>query len=173
MKNTTKYILSALFAAIIAVFAQLTLPLPLGVPLTLQTFAVALCGFLLSHTFGTLSVAVYIILGLIGLPIFAGFGGGPAVLFGATGGFLWGFLILALACALSQRDKNKAIKITLICGGLLLCHLCGVLQFAFVHNTGLGRAFMLVSLPYIPKDFICVFGALWVSKLIKKRIKLF
>lgn len=172
MKKTTKYIFSALFAALIAILAQICIPLPSGIPLTLQTFAVALCGFLLSCLFGTLSVVVYVLLGLIGLPVFSAFGGGPVVLFGATGGFLWGFLILSFTCALSEKFDNRLLKFGLITIGILLCHLCGILQFSIVYNTTFGSAFLLVSLPYLLKDFICVFGAFWVAKLIKKRIKI-
>ena len=173
MKKTTKYILSASFAAIIAVFAQIAFPLPSGIPVTLQTFAVALCGFLLSYLFGTLSVAVYILLGLIGLPVFSAFGGGPIVLFGTTGGFLWGFLLLVFFCALSEKIAKSYLKFGIITLGVLLCHLCGILQFAIVYNTGLGRAFIIVSLPYLLKDFICVFGAFYLAKLIKRRVKIF
>ena len=173
MRKTTKYILSALFAALIAIFAQIAFPLPSGVPITLQTFAVALSGFLLSYVFGTFSITIYILLGLIGLPVFSAFGGGPGVLFGATGGFLWGFFLLAFCCAISEKFSNKILKLLISGCGVLLCHLCGILQFSLVYNTGIGGAFFVVSLPYLLKDLICVFGAFILTKPIKNRIKMF
>ena len=170
MKRTTKYVLAALFTAIIAVLAQVSFPLPSGIPLTLQIFAVALCGFWLKW-YGVLSVATYILLGLIGAPVFSHFGAGPSILFGQTGGFIFGFLLLSCACSLSQKTKNKPLKISLIFIGIILCHLCGIVQFLFVWNQGFFEAFMLCSAPFLLKDLVLVYAALGVSNLIKKRIK--
>ncbi|MGQ4823869.1 biotin transporter BioY, partial [Enterococcus faecalis] len=93
MNRTLKeLILAAEFAAIISVLSQMTIPFGL-VPLTGQTFAIGLTATFLGRKLGLISVGVYLLLGLIGLPVFSGMTGGIAVLFGPTGGYLIGFLL--------------------------------------------------------------------------------
>ena len=95
MKSTKTMIITAMFAAVIAVLAQIAFPLPSGVPVTLQTFAVALTGVVLGAKLGTISTFIYILLGAVGVPVFSGFNGGLGAIVGKTGGFIWGFLFLA------------------------------------------------------------------------------
>lgn len=93
------WLLAAEFAAIIAIFAQLTFPLG-PIPLTGQTFAVGLTATVLDKKTTTASIFLYLLLGLIGLPVFAGGNGGVGVVFGPTGGFLVGFLANGLITSL-------------------------------------------------------------------------
>ncbi|HJC25529.1 MAG TPA: biotin transporter BioY [Candidatus Eisenbergiella merdavium] len=95
MKSTKTMIIIAMFAAVIAVLAQIAIPLPSGVPVTLQTFAVALTAVVLGARLGSLSTLIYILLGAAGAPVFTGFNGGLGAIVGKTGGFIWGFLFLA------------------------------------------------------------------------------
>ena len=137
-----KMVLVAVFAAIMAVLSQISIPLPTGVPVTLQTFAVALCGYVLGVSMGGLSLAVYLALGAVGLPVFAGFGGGVGVFLGVTGGFLWGFFLMSLLCGLGSRQGREWWP---HCfgglAGLVLCDLCGAIQFSLVMSTSLPQAF--------------------------------
>ncbi len=85
MKNREKAIqivLVGVFAAVLAVLSQISIPLPSGIPVTLQTFAVALCGYALGWKRGLLATAVYVALGLVGLPVFSGFSGGVGSVLG-------------------------------------------------------------------------------------------
>lgn len=143
----------AMFAAILAICSQIAIPLPAGVPVTLQTFAIALAGYSLGAKNGTLSVLTWGILGVCGIPVFANFVGGPAALFGKTGGFIYGFLLLALFCGLAV-GKPLAARIALSAGGLLLCHLCGVLHFAALTGTDPVKSALLVSIPFLIKDLL-------------------
>ena len=95
----------AMFAAILAVCSQIAIPLPSGVPVTLQTFAVGLVGYALGAKQGPVAVLVWCAIGLVGAPVFSNFMGGPAVLFGKTGGFIYGFLPMALLCGLAAEKK--------------------------------------------------------------------
>ena len=98
MKNrekTIQIVLVGVFAAVLAVLSQISIPLPSGIPVTLQTFAVALCGYALGWKRGLLATAVYVALGLVGLPVFSGFSGGLGKLAGPTGGYILGFLAIA------------------------------------------------------------------------------
>src|SRR5699024_5271121 len=85
-------IVTALFAAIIAVLAQVAIPMPLGVPITGQTLAIGLAATILGSRYSTLSAILYLMSGAIGVPDFAQFTGGRGILLGPTGGFLIGFI---------------------------------------------------------------------------------
>ena len=89
-QKITTIVLCALFAAITAVLSQIAIPMPSGVPVTLQTFAIALCGFYLCTARATVSTVVYVLLGAVGVPVFSGFKGGIASIVGPTGGFIIG-----------------------------------------------------------------------------------
>ena len=171
MKKAYKnYILASFFSAIIAVLSFITIPMPSGIPFTLQTFGVAFCGYFLGAPYCVISALVYILIGLAGLPVFSGLGAGVAVLFGSTGGFLWGFLLLSLCCGIFKK-RGAAIKIIFGIIGILLCHIAGVLQYKLIYGGGLISAAVAVSLPYILKDLLSVTAAYGLANLIKKRIK--
>lgn len=158
---------AAMMCAVTAILSQIMIPMPSGVPVTLQTFAVALCGFVLTVRYSLASILVYILLGAVGLPVFSGFSGGPGKLFGLTGGFIWGFVFFALLCSLSLRIQNMILRFFIAILGLAICHLLGVLQFAFLSENGVLSAFLLVSAPYLIKDFI----SLVLAYLIAGRIR--
>ena len=163
--------LSALFAAAMAMCAQIMLPSPWGVPFTLQTTVIALCGYVLQGLPAMSAVAVYVALGCVGLPVFSAFSGGIGVLLGPTGGFIWGFFILTFTCANAHRLKIKnhfATKIIVGIMGLVLCHLCGAIQFALVTQTSLLRALLISSVPFIVKDIILLALAALVAPRLKK-----
>lgn len=95
--NRTKDLTTiALMTAATAVMAQLAIPMPGGVPMTLQTLAVTLAGVILGQQRGTISMVVYLLIGAVGVPVFSSFTGGAGVLIGPTGGFLWSFPAMAL-----------------------------------------------------------------------------
>ena len=86
-RNNMKTMCSvALFTAVICILSIWQIPLPSGVPITLQTFALALCGYVIGAKLGAISATLYLLLGLIGLPVYAGMAAGPGVLFGPKGG---------------------------------------------------------------------------------------
>ena len=166
-KNSTKMmVLAGMFAAVLAVLSQIQIPLPSGVPLTMQTFAVALIGYVLGWKYGIVSVAVWILMGAVGVPVFSQFNGGPGVLAGATGGFIWGFIIMAALCGSVYRKKT-AVSVVYSLLGLAACHLIGVVQFSAVMKTGMAESFLLVSLPYLIKDVLSLAAAFAVAKAIR------
>ena len=104
MKHQTKAMtLCALFAALTAVCAQISIPLPGGVPLSLSVAAVYLTGLLLAPGWAAASQVVYLLLGAFGMPVYAGFSSGMGVLFGPTGGYLFVYPLMALAVSLGVR----------------------------------------------------------------------
>lgn len=157
--------LSALFAAIVAVCAWISFMMPSGISFTLQTFGIALCGFFLGTKRGTVSIAVYLLIGLIGVPVFAGFNSGVGAFGGPTGGFLYGFLPFVVLCSL--RFKKAWIQWVLSLVGLIVLYLCGTVHFCLLTGMGVVPALMLTVVPYVIKDVASVV----LAKLIADRLR--
>lgn len=157
MKKTKTISLCALFAVIIAIMSWISIPTPLGVPVTLQLFAVSLCGFMLGTRRGTVTVALYILLGAVGLPVFSSMQGGFGVLLSATGGFIWGFVPLSFFCGTAKKGFCFL--------GLAFCYIIGILQLSLVGGGGILSA-ALTSLPFLIKDTLLVVAAKQISKRI-------
>ena len=166
-----KIVACALFAAIIAVCSLITIPLPSGVPVTLQTFAIALCAAVGGSVSGVVSTSVYILIGAVGVPVFSGMKGGFAVLLGPTGGFLFGFIPFAFLCGIGF--KHIAARIGVSVAGLVVCHLIGAVQYALIAGISLWESICLVSLPFIIKDILSIATAHFAAVPIKKAISRF
>jgi len=158
-------------AAVIATLSVWQIPFPFGVPLTFQVFAVALAGYVLGWGRGSLATLIFIAIGAVGVPVFSGFIGGVGVLLGPAGGFVIGFLPLALLSGLGMK-KKPFLGILFGMLGLCVCHLIGILQYSFVESAGILQAFLAVSLPYAVKDAALVVGAYFLAVPIRKRTDL-
>lgn len=173
--NISNLIFSALFTAVIAVISQICILTPLGIPITLQTFAISLCGYLLGAKWAVASVLTYIGVGALGLPVFSGFHGGIHHFLCPSGGFVIGFIFLSLFCGIFKKTKNHILQILSGIFGLLICHLIGVIQFAILTETGFWPAFIASSLPFLIKDILSVaiayFAALNLNKYILVKTK--
>lgn len=173
MRIATKDIIKiGLFAAILTVLSQVAFSLPTGVPITLQTFAVALTGVMLGTKKGTMATVVYVLLGCIGIPVFANFKGGFQVIAGPTGGFIIGLIFMTALCGFAIK-KNKLLNITFCLLGLTVCHFCGVLMYAKYADISIAKSLVAVSVPYLIKDIISVIAAYGVGAVLKNRIKNF
>lgn len=138
-----------IFAAIIAVCAQLSIPMPVGVPMTLQTIAVSLAGVVLGPKKGAVAALVYLLLGAVGMPVFAGFQGGIGIVFGRTGGFILSFPLMALTAGIGAVKGKGWLAFWLVIGAAVN-FACGMLMFGFVTGTPLAPAFFLVVAPFLP-----------------------
>lgn len=176
--TTYEIALIPLFTALIAVCSFITIPVP-NVPFTMQLFAIFLALACLGGRNGSIAVALYLVLGAIGLPIFSGFQGGIQKLLGPTGGYLSGFLFSALLYWLiTSIQKNGRPKIRLkavaMIAGLLVCYLFGTIWFYVVYTRGgnaitIGKTLMLCVIPFIPFDLLKITLALSFSVAIEKR----
>lgn len=177
-KITTKeLVLMALMSVIIAVCSWISIPTT--VPFTLQTFGVFMAVGLLGGKRGTISVLVYILLGAVGIPVFAGFSGGIGVLFGTTGGYIVGFLLSALVYwgITAAFGEKLPIMIIAMVLGLAVCYAFGTAWFMIVYakNTeavGLMTALGWCVFPFIIPDCIKIALAIVLSKQLKKYVKL-
>lgn len=152
---------AAMGAALIAICSWISVPalLPTGVPFTLQTFAVCLLAALFGWKLGLVTVAVYLLLGAVGLPVFAGFKGGLGALMGVTGGYLVGFLFTALVTGLLADKVSRRFPLLLLWMvlGLALCYTFGTAWFVLLYakNTGpisVATALGWCVLPYLLPD---------------------
>lgn len=159
MKLTTKQIvLIGLFTAVTVIFSQISIKIPISpVPITFQALAVFLSAIILGSKAGTLSLLVYILLGAIGLPVFANFKGGLGVIFGATGGFIISFPIIAWVMGKLLEKKEKVTHLQILLTsllGLAICYALGTAWLAFVAKLSLEKALMAAVVPFIPLDLV-------------------
>ncbi len=180
MKNS-KHLLNliyiAMFAAVITICAQIQIPT--AVPFTLQTLGVFAAGGLLGFKRGTLSVIIYVLLGLVGIPVFSGFKGGIGVLFGPTGGYIIGFIFTAMVVGIAADKFGRKIW-TLAIGmaaGLILCYAFGTVWFMIIYNAPTGgislwEALMMCVIPYLPFDALKIAAAAVLVNRLYKAVQL-
>lgn len=153
--------------------------IPTTVPFTLQTLGVFLTIGLLGGKRGTISIIIYIVLGAVGLPLFAGFSGGVGIIMGNTGGYILGFLFTGLIMwAIEKLFGNSYLTLAVsMIIGLIVCYAVGTLWFITVYtqNTGSIGVISVLGLcvfPFIIPDLIKIIIALYLTKRLKKVIKL-
>ena len=149
-------VLAGMFAAFLAVMSQVSLPMPTGVPITVQVFAVALVGVILGWKRGVLAVLVYILIGAVGVPVFANFKGGLSVLTGLTGGYIIAWPVMTILCGI----------LSLV--GLAVCEGVGALQWALLSGNDL-RGIIIYSLTaFVPKDIVLTVLAVIIGRQVRK-----
>ncbi|MCL2392129.1 MAG: biotin transporter BioY [Oscillospiraceae bacterium] len=147
--STRDICLISLFVALIASISQLAIPLPGGVPLTMQTFIVPFSAAILGAKRGAIAAIVYLLLGAVGLPVFTQFGGGLGRIVGPWGGFLLSYPLMSLIVGFSASKQKKLwFAIGLVLGSLLNLTM-GMVQFAFVTEQSLEAAFLAAMAPFI------------------------
>lgn len=184
MRNTKILSLTqmAMMAVVIAICSWLSIPTV--IPFTLQTFAVFLTLLLLGGMKGTVTVLVYILLGAVGVPVFANFSGGAGVLVGPTGGYIWGFLLTGLiywaAEKMMAKDSPKLVMVIqniALLLGLAACYAFGTLFFVWV-KASQGSTFEFVQalglcvFPYILPDLAKLVCANLLAITLKKVLKI-
>lgn len=167
----------AMFAAIMTICSWISIPS--AVPFTLQTFGVFLAIGVLDGKRGTLAILTYLILGALGVPVFANFSGGIGYMLGPTGGYIIGFLLSALVMWLIEcfAKKTKWMLVVQMFAGLLVCYAFGTVWFVAVYSKNTGpigfwTALLKCVIPYIIPDAIKIVLASLVCKRIAKACKL-
>ena len=151
---TRSLVLCALMAALTAICSQIQIPLPM-VPINLALFAVHLSGALL---------------GVIGVPVFAGFGSGPAVLFGKTGGYILGYILCALIVgALSRKFafNFKTLCLSMVLG-VAVCYTFGTIWFMAVTGLNLATSMSYCVIPFLPGDAVKILLAAFLALRLRK-----
>ena len=165
----------AVFAVIMAICSWISIPA--AVPFTLQTFGVFIAVGVLGGKRGSLSVLVFILLGAIGIPVFANFSGGIGVLAGPTGGYIIGFLFSALLMWAMEKlpGKKSVMQIVSMIAGLIVCYAFGTVWFVIVYgrmNGPIGFTAALAScvVPFIIPDIIKIALAYVLSRKLRKYV---
>ena len=161
----------ALFAAVIAVCSYIQIPLI--VPFTMQTYGVMTALGLLGGKRGTASITAYVLLGMAGVPVFAGFNAGVQYVMGPTGGFIVGFILTGIVFWLITHYFPKINTIIAFCVSLSACYIFGILWFCAVYLKAfdVGRAFTACVLPFIIPETLKILLSAATVKAVKKYIK--
>ncbi|MDD3362328.1 MAG: biotin transporter BioY [Hespellia sp.] len=171
--STKTLVLIALMTAITCILAPLSIPIPISpVPITLTNLVLYFSIYLLGWKKATISYIVYLLLGIVGLPVFSGFSGGLGKAFGPTGGYLIGFLFITVISGIfiEKFQKNIWLCILGMVLGLAICYiigtfwLAGQLDMTFVAALGVG------VLPYLLGDAVKIALAALIAPQIKKRV---
>lgn len=166
--KTRDIVYSSIFATITAILAQISMPLPGGVPLTLQTLAISLAGIILGSKKGFFAIMVYVLMGAFGMPVFSNFTGGIGVIFGPTGGFILSFPIMAFIIGLvCEKTENKILVFLGMILGSIVNYAMGTVQFAIVTNSTLTKAFLVSVLPFIGVGLIKALLATLIGSTVK------
>jgi biotin transport system substrate-specific component len=164
--------LVGILAAVLAVTGPFAIPIG-PVSITLGTFAVILTGYVLGPKYGTVAVAVYLILGTVGLPIFSGATGGFGQIIGPTGGYLVGFLFLAFFTGLFVKlFKNKVVlhAIGAVVGEVVL-YILGTGWFVIITGYSVVDALLVCVIPFLIGDTIKLIAAVVVGYLLRRKLK--
>lgn len=159
--------------SILVIMAQISIPMPIGVPITMQTFAVMLAGILLGPRKGTIAIFLYILLGAIGLPVFSNFRGGIQCLVGPTGGFLWSFPIMTWLTGLGIKywPRRKILFVFTLLSGNIINLLFGTAFFALLQKVPFSAAAATCLFPFIPATIFKIILVIIAGLNIRKRLK--
>lgn len=171
--STRQLALIGLMSAVICILGPLSIVTPFSpIPISLCTLAICFVVTVLGMKWGTLSVLIYILLGLVGLPVLSGFTGGVGKLLGPTGGYIIGYIFMALIYGFfADRFSGRIVPLII---GLLLgnaaCYLFGTIWYAYQASLPFSAAFAGAVLPFIPGDLVKMVVALTVGFQVRKRL---
>lgn len=190
--STNKIAIAGLMTSITCILGPISIAVPFSpVPISLGLFGILLTTTLLDAGAGVLSCTLYLLLGLVGLPVFSGFTSGVGALLGPTGGYLLGYLAVTACSGLFQHrntvhsrseaftppvhSSTKKQPVHLLQGagmvcGLLICYLFGSVWLAHFMDISFSNALLIGVLPYIPADLAKLILALWLGRLLRKRL---
>lgn len=174
--KTLDMVYIAMFTVLIAICSWISIPTT--VPFTLQTFGVFVTVGVLGGKRGSLSVLIYLLLGAIGIPVFAGFTGGMGIVLGSTGGYIIGFLLSTLLMWGMEKllgKKTWVLALSMVLG-LLVCYIFGTIWFMLVYTRETGAIGLWTALgwcvfPFVIPDLVKIVLALLICKRLAKVIK--
>ncbi len=165
--------LVGLTTSVTCILGPIAILLPISpVPVTLGLLGVMLATCLLGARLGTISCLIYLLVGMVGLPVFSGFVGGIGVFFGPTGGYLVGYLCIPLlsGCFALQNRNTYVKRLPGMLLGLSLCYICGTLWLAYVSQLDYPSALLVGVVPYILMDLLKLGLSCFLGGLIRKRL---
>ncbi|MDE5557294.1 MAG: biotin transporter BioY [Ruminococcus sp.] len=172
MLSTREMVLIAMFSAVMAVCSWISVPTT--IPFTFQTFGVFCTMNILGGKKGFFSILVYILLGAVGMPVFSGFSAGISALTSYTGGYIWGFLFLALVYWFAEKFVGKKIIVQVISLiiGMAVCYICGTIWFMYVTKSTFLYGLSACVAPYVLFDALKMVCAIGISVRVKKHVRI-
>ncbi len=168
--NTYAMVVTALMAAVTCILAPLSIPIG-PVPISLTNLAIYLSLYLLDWKKGTLSYLIYLLLGFVGLPVFSGFTGGLTKLAGPTGGYIIGFIPMAIiAGIIIDKFNNRGIQLLGMIVGTVICYVFGTVWFCFQAGYTVSAALAVCVIPFIPADLCKMVIAMIIGPMIRQRL---
>lgn len=161
----------SLLAALICVSSYISFSIG-TVPFSAQSLAIMIIGLLLKPKEAGITVGVYILLGAIGIPVYANGSSGIGILFGPTGGYIWGFLLGAIVISIIKnkiKTDAGAILATII-GGIIVIYAFGVMGLVFTAKMPITGAMAVGVYPFLIGDVVKVIAATWISKKLENRL---
>ena len=171
--NTKTLALIGVMTAFICIMGPLSIQIPISpVPISLGTLAIYFAVNVLGMKKGIVSCLVYLLIGFVGLPVFSGFSSGPAKLLGPTGGYLIGYIFLALICGfVIDRTSNVFICFFGILLGTAVLYLFGTVWLSYQGNMPFMKALAAGVLPFIAGDLVKIVIAIVAGDQVKKQLK--
>jgi biotin transport system substrate-specific component len=169
--NVRELALIAVMAAVTCVLGPLSIPIGV-VPISLTNLAVYFAIYILGTKRGTLSYIVYLLIGLVGLPVFSSFTGGVGKLLGPTGGYLIGFIFMALICGvfIDRSHHNIVFSVIGMVMGTAVCYVFGTIWLAYEAGMTMGAALAAGVIPFLPGDAAKIIVAAVVAPQVRKRL---
>lgn len=161
----------AIMTAVTCVLAPLSIPIGV-VPISFTNLAIYFSLYLLGWKMGTISYMMYILIGAIGLPVFSGFSGGLGKLIGPTGGYIIGFIPMAIIAGIGiEKFKNCILQFCAMFVGTMVCYAFGTAWFCIVMESEVSAALSVCVIPFIPGDIVKMVIAIIGGGIIRNRLK--
>lgn len=172
-QHTKTMVMISLMAAVTCILGPLSLAIPISpVPITLTNLAIYFSVYVLGSKRGTISLLIYLLIGLVGIPVFSGFTGGPAKLLGPTGGYLIGFIFMAVISGMFiEHTENHLLHFIGMLLGTAVCYLFGTAWLARLTGISFGAALTAGVIPFIPGDLTKIVLALFIGPTIRRRLR--
>ena len=169
-KNYTM-VITALMAAVTCILAPLSIPIG-PIPISLTNFAIYLSLYLLNWKMGTLSYIIYLLVGLVGLPVFSGFTGGVGKLAGPTGGYIIGFIPMAIIAGIviDKYSEKWLLCLLAMIVGTIVCYALGTAWLAYEAKMDMMAALWAGVIPFIPGDLVKMALAILIAPKIRAQV---
>ncbi len=172
--KTIEITIIGLMTAVLCIMGPLTIPIPISVvPISFTNLAIYIIVYILGWKKGTITYLLYLMIGLAGVPVFSGFGAGFGKLAGPTGGYLIGFIFMAMFAGV-MVEKFPGKKILHLVGmvfGLIIAYTLGTVWLTYQLDLGMKEGLLMAVVPYLPGDALKIVAALFVGPVLQKNLR--
>ena len=163
--------MTAVMAAVMCVLGPMSIPIG-PVPISFTNLVIYLALYILGWKRGTLSYLVYMLIGMVGMPVFSGYSGGMGKLFGPTGGYIIGFIPMAIIAGIViDKCRNRGIQFVAMVVGTAVCYAFGTAWFCVQAGYAVGAALSLCVFPFIPGDLAKIVISMVAGPMIRSRLE--